>query len=130
MIRRLRIESLQRGSATAEVAILVPLLVLLIALIVQFTEYAHVNQVCESASAYGERFAELYQGNQSQAQQAVATFLRTQGINPKSYQISVSISPYSVIINVRTKVPSFIPFLKLVVSSSAVGNQQRFRPEE
>lgn len=118
------------GSTTAEVVILVPLLVLLIATILQFTLLQRANEVCEAASAYGERFAELYQATPDETKAAITSFMVSQGDNLKNYQILISITQYSVTVNIKGYVPSFIPFLHLQVSASSIGNQQMFRPYE
>lgn len=98
-----------RGSATSELVILTPVLILLILLVVQMSIYFHASHVASAAAAEGAAAGAGTPPDEGRAEIAAAEFARQLG-GVVSRAPRVSIDSESMNVEVSLTIPSILPF--------------------
>ncbi len=123
------VDSADRGSASAETAVVLPALPVLILLVVQTALYAHARNLTQSAAQEGLRVARLRAGSAAAGQTAATAFLAaTAGTLLTSPTVSAARSPTTATVTVDGHATAVVPFLTLAVHSTAAGPVERFVP--
>jgi hypothetical protein len=121
----------ERGDATTETVIAVPLLILFILATMQFVLWGHAGAVAQAAAAEGARAARIDGGSAADGRQTALDFLaqtgRTQVLDPV---VNVTADTDRARAEVSGRVPKLIPFLDLVVHAVSEGPTERFRPPD
>ena len=120
-----------RGSSVVEAVIVVPVVMILLLVGVQFALWMHASQVVQLAASEGDRSARSIGGGPAvgiaRAQQVVAG----PGSDVTSPSISTAVLPGDAeLLRVSGTALSVLPGLSFGVSASAVGPVQRFRASE
>jgi len=130
-LRRLRRRRLadERGSATAELVIATPVLLLLILLVVQFALWQHSIHVAQAAASEGLAAARVQGGSTGSGQDEASLVLGQLGhsvlVHPA---VHVSRGANTTTVTVTAEAEAVIPFLHLPVRATASGLIERFRP--
>jgi hypothetical protein len=120
-----------RGSVVVEAVLIIPVLMLLLLIVVQFVLWAHAAQVVQLAASEGNRATQSINGSTSQGVERATSILRGSGSDVSSPSVSVSVLAGDVAkITVTGKAESILPGLSLPVSATQVGLIQEFRPGE
>ncbi len=117
------------GSSTPEIVVILPVLMLLVAFGVQFALWALASQAVSDAAARGDAALRATDGAASTARAAVQTELNSlaSGLVLRPI-VSVSVLPDGgASLSVSGFVPSLIPDVRLGVSATSAGPEQRFR---
>ena len=123
------VDSADRGSASAETAVVLPALLVLILLVVQTALYAHARNLTQSAAQEGLRAARLRAGSAAAGQSAARSFLAaTAGTLLTSPTVSAARSLTTATVTVDGHATAVVPFLTLTVHSTAAGPVERFVP--
>ncbi len=118
-----------RGSVSAETAVVLPALLVLILLVVQTALYAHARNLSQSAAQEGLRAARLRAGSAAAGQTAATAFLAaTAGTLLTSPTVWAARSPTTATVTVDGHATAVVPFLTLTVHSTAAGPVERFVP--
>ncbi len=129
-VRRLRgqVRADERGSATVEMVIATPLLLLLILLVVQFAMWQHSVHVAQAAASQGLAAARV-EGGTAGAGQGEANLVLRQLSHSVLVHPSVRVTrgANTTAVTVTGEAQSVIPFLHLPVHATASGPVERFR---
>jgi len=118
-----------RGSVSAETAVVLPALLVLILLVVQTALYAHARNLSQSAAQEGLRAARLRAGSAAAGQTAARSFLAaTAGTLLTNPTVWAARSPTTDTVTVDGHATAVVPFLTLTVHSTAAGPVERFVP--
>ncbi len=117
----------ERGSASAELVIAAPVLLLLILGIVQFAVWEHATHVAQAVAAQGLAAGRV-EGGTSQAATAEAESVLSQlGSGVLSHpKVSATRGAITTTVVVTGKAEAVLPFLSLPVRSEATGPTERF----
>jgi Flp pilus assembly protein TadG len=114
-----------------EAVLLVPVLMLLLLVAVQFCLWMHAAQVAQLAASEGDRVARSYGGGPSAGVDTARQVLQGQGSDVTSPSVRVSVLPSdSEWLRVTGHAVSVVPGLSFAVSASATGPIQEFRSSE
>lgn len=117
----------ERGSATAELVIATPLLLLLILGIVQFALWEHATHVAQSTAQQGLAAGRIQGGSDQAATAEAKSVLSQLGsgvlVDPK---VSATRGAVTTTVVVTGKAEGILPFLSLPVRSVATGPTERF----
>jgi len=114
-----------------EVVIVVPVLMLVLLVIVQFCLWMHAAQVAQLAASEGDRVARSFGGGQVAGTASAQDVLRGPGSNVTGSSVTVAILPgNSEVLRVTGLATSVLPGLSFTVSASAIGPIQQFRGSE
>lgn len=116
-----------RGFGTLEAVIVIPVVVILTMIIVQYVMLYHARNVAEAAARDGLRVARGYQASAAQGKQAAEQYLTT--VAPKLLahrSCSVQRSATTVTIVCHANVASVVPFGSFSVTEHAAGPVERF----
>jgi TadE-like protein len=131
-----RVEGLRRygsdrASVVIEAVLIVPVLMVLLLLVVQFVLWAHAAQVVQLAASEGDRAAQSINGSTALGAERARSILRVNGSDVLSSSVSVSVLAGDVAkITVTGRAESILPGLSLPVSATQVGPIQEFRSSE
>jgi len=118
-----------RGSVSAETAVVLPALLVLILLVVQSALYAHARNLTQAAAQEGLRATRLRAGSAAAGQSAATHFLAaTAGTLLTSPTVSAARSPTTATVTVDGHATTVVPFLTLSVHATAAGPVERFIP--
>lgn len=116
------------GTSTTELVLVMPVVLLMVMLAVQFGLYLHAAQVVEAAAQEGLEAARGEDDLASEGESGVGSFLdMTGGVTAST--VTVERSAAEVRVAVTGSAPQVVPGLDLRVSSVAVGPVERFIPE-
>jgi Flp pilus assembly protein TadG len=117
-----------RGEATTQVVILMPLLIFLVVLGVQTAIYFHAANVASAAASQGAAAgAPLGSGAgdaEAAARQTISDLAATAGASPVAAESTDFVS-----VTVEVRVPHIVPFFPDAVRRSAIEPRERFVPE-
>lgn len=119
--------SAERGSATAQLVIASPALLLLLMLVVQFALYQHAAHLATAAAQEGAQAAQVERGTAGAGIQAAESFLAQTNrgvVHDPSVEVSRSASSTRVVVTGR--VVSLVPGLALSVRGVADGPTEVF----
>jgi hypothetical protein len=120
-----------RGSTVIEAVLIIPVLMLLLLAIVQFTLWAHAAQVTQLAASEGDRTARSLGGGVPAGISQAQFVLRGSGSSLESSRVTATLLPGDQAeITVTGRAVSILPGMALPVSSVQVGPVQEFRPSE
>ncbi len=117
----------ERGSATAELVVIAPLLFFMVFGIVQFALFEHAAHIAETAAAQGVATARL-QGSSAAAgrvesEQVLGQIGQAVLVHP---QVTATRSPTTVTVVVTGHAEGVVPFLSLPVTATMSGPVERF----
>lgn len=114
-----------------EAVLVIPVLMLLLLIVVQFALWSHAAQVAQLAASTGDRTARSVGGGPAQGVDRAQSILSGPGSDVASSKVSYSILPGDVVeITVTGSAESILPGLSLPVSAKLVGPIQEFRSSE
>jgi hypothetical protein len=128
--RRLRRGS-DEGSSIVEAVIVVPVLMILILVAVQFVLWMHANQVVQLAASEGDRTARVLGGGPIAGIASAHGVLTGPGSDVATSSVTVSVLPGDAeLVRVSGRADSILPWMSLPVTASAIGQIQQFRASE
>jgi Flp pilus assembly protein TadG len=116
-----------RGSASAELVVATPLLMLLILGVIQFALWQHATHIAEAAAQRGLAAGRVDGGTETTGQTEADAVLRQLGVLSDSRVVTDRTVDMTTVI-VTGEAPSVLPFLHLPVRAVASGPSERFRP--
>ena len=114
----------ERGSATAELVVIAPLLFFMVFGIVQFALFEHAAHIAETAAAQGVATARL-QGSSAAAGRVESEQVLGQAVLVHP-QVTATRSPTTVTVVVSGHAEGVVPFLSLPVTATMSGPVERF----
>lgn len=122
------LEQSERGEATTEVVLVVPVLILIIFTIIQFGLWYHASDVVRSAAQEGAQAARVQGASASTGEATTRSFLtQVAGSTVDDPTVTATRGIDTVDVTVRGKVASVVPYLHLNVSGHASAPVERFR---
>lgn len=126
LLRRARRDD---GSATAELVIATPLLLLMLMAIVQFTVWSHATHVAQAAATEGLGAARAQPGDAAEGRRAATRLLVQLANGPLTGTTVVAVrDDTTATVTVTGTATPVIPFLTLPVRAMASGPVERFTP--
>ena len=114
-----------------EAVLIIPVLMLLLLVIVQFVLWAHAVQVVQLAASEGDRTARSLGGGIPAGISQAQVVLRASGSTLEASQVTAAPLPGGQTqVTVSGRALSILPWPKLPVSSVQIGPVQEFRPSE
>jgi Flp pilus assembly protein TadG len=124
-----RLRENERGEATTEMVLVVPVLLVLITLVIQFGLWYHASNVADAAAEEGVRAARLRGGTAEAGQATTENFLSQAGptivVAP---EVSVSRDSDTARVEVHGSVVSVVPGIRLPIDALAESPLEEFRP--
>lgn len=121
----------ERGSATVEAVLVIPVLMLLLLVAVQFALWAHASQVVHTAASEGDASARTYGGGSQLGEARARDVLRASQSNVLGPAVQVTVlSGDEVQVTVTARAVSILPGIQLPVSATVAGSIQEFRANE
>ena len=120
-----------RGAASAEIVVAVPLLMLLILLIIQFAVWEHAEAIAHTTAGEALAAARVQGGTAASGQQRAAQVISQIGSSVlTSPQVSVTMSPAEVTAQVTGTAERVVPLpgLSFRVTATVTGPVERFVP--
>ena len=118
------------GTVSAELVIVMPVLMMLVMLVVQFALWQHAQHVAEAAAQRGAETARVEGGTDAQGRDVAQSAIRQIGggllVSPS---VSISRNAGVVTVQVSGTAQPVVPFLSLGVSATAQGPVERFVPQ-
>lgn len=118
----------ERGDATVETILTVPVVLFLILVVIQAGIWFHGAQIVEAAAQEGVRAGSVETGTAADAEGRAREFIAT--LSPSiasAAQVQASRSADITRVSVRSRVQAVIPGLRLAVSGVAESPSERFR---
>jgi len=127
MSRRL---SGDRGDATIETVLTVPVLILVIMTVVQFGLWYHASHTAQAAAQEGVRAARIEAGTADDGHRRAQAFMTSAAPTLVSdVVITVRRNADTAEVEVHGQVAAVVPFIRLPVAGHASGAVERFRPD-
>jgi len=121
----------ERGSATVEAVLVIPVLMLLLLLAVQFALWSHASQVVHTAASEGDASARSYGGGSQLGEARARDVLRASQSNVIGPTVQVTVLPGDEVkVTVTARAVSILPGIQLPVSATEAGSIQEFRANE
>lgn len=118
----------ESGSASAQVVLATPALILVVMLVFQFALYQHASHVVTAAAHRGVAAGQVEQGTDTVARAEAERFLaRTDRGLLRGAQVQAARSPDGARVVVRANVVSLVPGFTFTVTGVADGPSERFR---
>lgn len=116
-----------RGAVSTQLAVAIPLLMLLILLIAQFALWAHATHFAQAAASQALSAARVQGGTAGTGQAAARSVLTQLGDSVlKDGHAEVTRGPETTTVDVRGTVTQIVPFLALPVRARSAGPTERF----
>lgn len=117
----------ERGEAVTETVIIVPALLLLIMVVIQFGLWYHAQHVVQAAAQEGARAARAEGATADDGlDRATAFVARVGGDSVKGPEVTSERSADAVTVRVAGKAPAVVPGLRLGVRAAAVSPVEEF----
>ena len=117
----------ERGDAVTETVLLVPVLMLLIMLVIQFGLWYHAQHLVQAAAQEGARAARAESATAEDGRAQADSFLReTAGESVRGADIEAERTIDSVTVRVVGEAPAVVPGLRLGVRASATSPVEEF----
>lgn len=117
----------ERGEATTELVLVTPVLLLLIAFVVQFALWYHASHVAEAAAQEGARAARAFGGSAAAGEERAEHFLAETGptivVGP---EVTATRNARTARVEVRGHAPSVVPGMRWAVTASAESPTELF----
>lgn len=117
------------GSTTTELVLILPAVLLVILLAVQFGLWLHAAQVVEAAAQQGLEAAQAEDGSAFAGQAAANGFLAEAG-GVRDPSTAATRDTQTAGVTVRAAAPEVVPGVELAVSAAASGPVERFIAED
>ncbi|WP_291408864.1 TadE/TadG family type IV pilus assembly protein [Actinophytocola sp.] len=119
----------ERGAATTELVLAIPLLLLLLMLIAQFALWMHATHIAQAAASEALSATRVEGGTVAHGQAEADRILQQLGGGPlHSPHASVTRGPADASVHVEGTVTAVVPFLTLTAVGDAAGPVERFVP--
>ncbi|MGH2690368.1 MAG: TadE/TadG family type IV pilus assembly protein, partial [Actinomycetota bacterium] len=119
----------ERGEATTELVLVTPVLLLLIAFVLQFALWYHASHVAEAAAQEGARTARVFGGSAEAGRETAEHFLAETGpkvvVDP---EVTATRNAGTARVDVRGHAVTLVPGLRLGITASAESPTERFSP--
>lgn len=120
----------ERGDASIEVVIAVPVLLFMIMLVIQAGLWFHGSQLAEAAAQEGVQAGRVSTGSTAAAESRAREFLgRLSPTVAATAQVSAARGPEVTRVEVTGRVQQVVPGLDLTVSGAAEAPTERFRED-
>lgn len=117
----------ERGAVSTELAVAIPLLMLLILLIAQFAVWAHATHVAQAAASQALSAARVQGGTEATGHAAAHAVLAQLGDSVlNGGHTNVTRGPETTTVEVHGTASRVVPLLSLPVHARAVGPTERF----
>lgn len=126
----MRARRADRGGATVELVLVTPLVMLLIALAIQFALYYHASNIATAAAQDGVRAAQVEHGSGADGTARARAVADRAGSVLEGVSIDATRGAQRVRVEVSGSVVSFVPGLHLGLTRTAEGNVEQFLPPE
>ena len=117
----------ERGDATTELVLVTPVLLLLIAFVLQFAVWYHASHVAAAAAQEGARAARAYGGTADAGRERAERFLAQTGpkivIGP---EVTATRDLAAARVEIHGHAPSIVPGIELPVTATAQSPTERF----
>jgi Flp pilus assembly protein TadG len=117
----------ERGSASAELVVATPLLLLLILAVIQFALWQHAMHVADAAAQQGLAAARVETGTEATGQTEADAVLRQLGVLSDPH-VAANRTVDTTTVAITGEAPSVLPLFRLPVRAVASGPSERFRP--
>lgn len=115
------------GFSTLEAVVVIPVIVILTMLVIQFVMLWHARNVTEAAAQNALRVARGYQAAAAQGQQSANEYLsKVAGKMLDNYTVEVDRGPTTVTVVVHATVSRVVPFGTYAVTETAHGPVEQF----
>lgn len=130
LVRRLRTRHADdAGFSTLEAVVVIPVVVIITMLVIQYVMLWHARNLAQSAAQNGLRAARGYQATAAQGQQSATHYLDTVAGNLlQNRQVDADRGPTTVQVTVHANVLSVVPFGSYTVTETAAGPVERYVP--
>ncbi|MBV9163761.1 MAG: pilus assembly protein [Pseudonocardiales bacterium] len=119
-----------RGSVSAELVIVTPLLLVLLLVIVQFALWSHATHIAQAAASQGLAAARVQDATAAAGSAAARHVLEELGRGPlTNTRIDATRGADAASIRISGDASAVIPFLRLPVHADAAGPVERFVPD-
>ncbi len=118
----------QAGATTTELAVIMPVLIVMLLAPVQVALWWHARQVADAAAEEAVDAAQVQDANEAQATAAAFGLLNQVG-NLRAASVVVQRGAEEVVVEVRGRAPQVVPGIAWGVTSRAVGPMERLVPE-
>ena len=126
-IRRVRSEG-DRGFSTLEAVVVIPVVVILTMVVIQYVLLWHARNVTEAAAQNALRVARGYQAAAAQGQASATDYLhKVAGRMLDNFIVTVDRGPTAVTVTVHATVTSVVPFGTYTVTETAAGPVEQFQ---
>lgn len=121
----------ERGDATVEAVLAVPVLLLLITLVIQFGLYYHAAHTAEAAAQEGARSSRVEGAIAADGKQRAEDFM-VDAVPTLVYNVTVTATRDADVahVEVRGKVRSIVPGVTLTVHAEAESPVERYRADD
>lgn len=117
----------ERGEAVTETVILMPVLLLLIMLVIQFGLWYHAQHVVQAAAQEGARAARVEGATADDGMRTASAFLTSNGGEGiDGPDVRVTRDDDTVTVEVSAQAPAVVPGLRLGVHASATSPTEEF----
>lgn len=118
-----------RGAATTEIVIILPLLFLLVLLIAQVTLWGHASHIAQATASHALAAARVEDGTAQAGRVEGEEILDQLGRGPlRGARISVTRGADRAAVEVEGSASSVVPFLHLPIHAQAAGPLEKFTP--
>ncbi|MGH9014011.1 MAG: TadE/TadG family type IV pilus assembly protein [Acidimicrobiia bacterium] len=119
-----------QGGASVELVLVTPLVMLLIAVAIQFALYYHASNIATAAAQDGVRAAQVEHGSGADGAARARVVADRAGSVLEGVSIDASRGERRVRVEVSGSVVSFVPGLHLTLTRSAEGSVEQFLPPD
>lgn len=127
-MRRAPRPAAEAGSSTTELVLLMPVVLLLVMLIVQFGLWFHARQVATAAAQEGLAVTQAEHGTRGTGRQRALAFVTEAG-GLREIVVRAHRDQQTASVHVHGVVPAVVPELSLQVQGVATGRVERFLSE-
>ncbi len=120
----------ERGDATTETVLAVPVLMLIVLLVIQFGLWYHASHVAEAAAQEGVRATRSLDGSAEAGQARAEAFLDQNAAFAEAAVVSASRDDEIARVEVTASLDSIVPGLSLPIRALAESPVERFREDD
>ena len=118
-----------RGAASAELVIVMPLVLLILLAIVQFALWSHASHVAQAAAAQGLAAVRAQNGTETAGEASAQGLLDELAKGPlRESRVICERTATSASVRITGTATQIVPFLRLPVHAEAAGPVERFVP--
>lgn len=117
-----------RGLTSTELAVLMPVVIVMVLVPIQVGLWWHASQIADAAAREGVDAAQVETASQADGVSAAERFLNAAG-NIQDPSVTVNRTLDTVVVEVSGRAPQVIPGFDWQVAATAVAQVERFIPE-